>query len=281
MLMLGESILSLLIVDVPEEDSEYYGTFFCSLLTVIFLHYLHFRSMPHDADDHAIRRSKNRGMGWVLCKYMYSCALVALGAAFTFFVTSFSYEVHDEDDPHRRSVQMTTTTTTAMDLSEESIGRFLAGGGGSSIMTSEEFAKKEQTAAHLFSISLSVVFLGLEGMSFMNVGLEGSRARVQCPKSLQYDLKGLFLTLVRIGLLVFCATLSQWETNPQALVSLGLGTTIGQIVIRLLGCKYLNKKLEQVAVVHHDDGRSGTSPHCGKHAATTSTPVDNEGHEHS
>lgn len=97
MLMLGESILSLLIVDVPAENTEYFTTFYCGLLTVIFLQYLHFRSMPEHADDFALRRSKNRGMVWALLHYAYSCALLGLGAALSLFVLSFSYEVAADD----------------------------------------------------------------------------------------------------------------------------------------------------------------------------------------
>jgi hypothetical protein len=44
MLMLGESILS--------------------LMTAILLQYLYFRSQPHNADDHAVRKGKNLGMMW-------------------------------------------------------------------------------------------------------------------------------------------------------------------------------------------------------------------------
>jgi hypothetical protein len=249
MLMLGESILSLLIVDVPDEGTDYYATFYCSLLTVIFLQYLHFRSMPHAADDHAMRRSKNRGMGWVLFKYMYSCALVALGSAFTLFASSFSYEI-DETGTQHRKVMATTMMMGAQD--DFSSGRQLAGGGGGSV-TREEFDRMEQTAAHLFSIALTIVFFGLDGMSFMSVGWEGCKARVHCTTTFKYNLKGLVLVLVRTGLLVFCATLSQWMTDPKVLAGTGLGITIGQIITRKLGMRYLNKKLEHAATTgdHH------------------------------
>src|SRR5210317_2264423 len=98
MLMLGESILSLLIVDIPVEDKDYFTTFYCGLLTVIFLQYLYFRSLPHVADDHAIRRSKNRGMFWLLSWFAYSASLVGLGAGFTIFVLSFSLEEEDKEN---------------------------------------------------------------------------------------------------------------------------------------------------------------------------------------
>jgi hypothetical protein len=57
MLMLGESVLSLLIVDVTA-TSDYYKAFFSGILSITLLEFLHFRSQPHEEDDHALRRSK-------------------------------------------------------------------------------------------------------------------------------------------------------------------------------------------------------------------------------
>ena len=245
MLMLGESILSLLIVDVPNEDSSYFATFYFGLLTVMFLQYLHFRSMPHAADDHAMRRSKNRGVGWTIFKYLYSCALVALGAVYGVFVTSFSYEV-DETEMHRRSRRTTSMMMRMLGEPDDFSARMLASTGGS--LTLEEFNKMEQSAAHLFSIALSIIFFALDGMSFMTVGFEGCKSRVHCSKNLQYNIKGLLLIVCRVGLLVFCATLSQWETDPQVLAGAGLCITIGQIIARKLGLRYLSKNLDNEAI---------------------------------
>jgi hypothetical protein len=52
----GESVLSLLIVVAPE-TSEYYETFFSGVISITLLEYLHFRSQPYDADDHAMVRN--------------------------------------------------------------------------------------------------------------------------------------------------------------------------------------------------------------------------------
>ena len=45
MLMLGESILSLLIVDVVDGDPRYDATFYAGILSVILLQYLHYRTL--------------------------------------------------------------------------------------------------------------------------------------------------------------------------------------------------------------------------------------------
>lgn len=52
-------------MDVTEQE-EYYTTFFCGILTVIALQYLHYRSQPHDPSLHAMRRNKDAGIWWVI-----------------------------------------------------------------------------------------------------------------------------------------------------------------------------------------------------------------------
>jgi hypothetical protein len=92
MLMLGESVFSILIVEIPDNNSAFYATFYEGLLTVVLLQYLHFRSQPDHADHHAMRRSKNAGILWHLLQNAYSLALVSLGSAFTIFLTVFTSE---------------------------------------------------------------------------------------------------------------------------------------------------------------------------------------------
>ena len=147
MLMLGESIFSILIVNVSNETREYYGTFYGSILTVILLQYLHFKSEPHHAEGHAMRRNKDAGLGWNALVHVYSFALVCLGAAYTFFLMDF-------DD------------STAS--SSSSSYRFLAGGGDDDSLDGEA---RMQRAAHIFCGSLAVIFACLDGMTIFHVGL--------------------------------------------------------------------------------------------------------------
>jgi hypothetical protein len=62
MLMLGESVLSLLIVDNEHEGDHYQTVFFAGVLTIILLRLLHFQSQPHGAEAHAARRNKDAGL---------------------------------------------------------------------------------------------------------------------------------------------------------------------------------------------------------------------------
>ena len=78
MLMLGESILSLLIVDVVDGDWRYDVTFYAGILSVILLQYLHYKNQPHHADDHAMRKSRVRGITFVFVLTVYSAALIVV-----------------------------------------------------------------------------------------------------------------------------------------------------------------------------------------------------------
>jgi len=214
MLMLGESILSLLIVDVPSEDKQYYATFYSGLLTVILLQYLHFRSQPDHADEHALRRNKDAGVGWTCFHMIYSAALIAVGAAFTLMVLEFTYADYEGDDNHR----------------------FLAGGGGSRYGPEE----RRQRTAHLFCISLATVWFCLDVMTLLHLGINTSHNRCQCSGSEKFNVKGIILVIMRVGLLVFMATLSQYETHPENLAVAGLMGVLLQLVLRKLGTKYLS-----------------------------------------
>jgi hypothetical protein len=86
MLMFGESVFSILIVNSvydTAETEECYTVFFGALLFIILVQVLHFRSQPAHANDHAMRRHKNAGIGWKILQDFYSFALVMQGSVFT------------------------------------------------------------------------------------------------------------------------------------------------------------------------------------------------------
>ncbi|KAI2491721.1 hypothetical protein MHU86_22830 [Fragilaria crotonensis] len=211
MLMLGESILSLLIVDVSDGE-DYYVTFYCGILTVVSLHYLHYRSQPHDADDHATRRHKDAGIWWSMVNAVYSASLIAVGVSYKLFMYEFTYG-------ERR-----------LENGEDSlIERDLAGGVG---LTSDE---RRQAAANVFSAAITLVFVCLDLMILLHRGLNSSINRCQCPKTKVMNWNGILLTVARISLALFFATLSQYATNPQHLSVLGLAGVVAQLIIRKLG----------------------------------------------
>ena len=53
MLMIGEGVLSLLIIETVE-TTDYFVTLICGLLTMIFIFVLKTESEPHDSSKHAV-----------------------------------------------------------------------------------------------------------------------------------------------------------------------------------------------------------------------------------
>jgi len=91
MLMLGESVLSLLIVKIkPVQD--YYITFTAGVVSIILLTSIHLASQPHHGESQALFRRERKEAFMVINK-VYCAALVAVGVAFKLLL----YEVIDYD----------------------------------------------------------------------------------------------------------------------------------------------------------------------------------------
>ena len=227
MLVLGESVLSLLIVD--SEQGNYHRTFYFGILTVVVLMLLHFQSQPHDATMHAMRRHKNSGILFGITYPIYCAALVAVGASYKLFMYSVS------KDEKRRLLSGL--------VSEESLTRLLAGGGGDSGCGPYGDEKKKMVA-NLFSWAMALAFLCMDIMQFAHVGIkknvESCKIYGACPrtgeKKMRYNIKGLFfVTLPRVAITVFVVTLSLWETSPKTLAALGFVAVTSQLITRFLG----------------------------------------------
>lgn len=219
MLMLGESILSLLIVDAPE-GSDYYTTFYAAILTVILLQYLHFRSQPHHADDHAIRRNKNAAMLWRGMFVVYSAALVCVGVSYKLFMYEFTYQ-----DEERRLFEEDWWGDALETM------RLLAGDGDSSLSPEQ----RRQSSANVFCISMAIMWFCQDTLLFLHSGFHKMQGRCYCEHSHKVKVKAAVLLTLRAGLLVFIVTLSQYETDPEHLTLYGLAGVIAQLVLRVVG----------------------------------------------
>ena len=219
MLMLGESVLSLLIVD-RSGGLDYYKTFFSGIISITLLEYLHFRSQPSHADDHAMRKSVYAGLLFNVFHQVYSAALVALGAGYKMLLYEYVYDAKDDGSDHRR-------------LSSNLLLRLLAGSDESGSQFSAE--ERQQRTAHIFCGSLALVWFCLDGMVVIHKGLKDNLGRCRCEQSGGLKWTSVLFTLARVGLIVFMATLSQYITEPETLAFLGLVGIIAQIVLRLIG----------------------------------------------
>lgn len=209
MLLLGESVLSLLIVDLGD-GQQYYQIFFSGIVTVILLEYLHFRSQPHEPDDHALRTSRLGAFAFFYFFQFYSVSLIVLGASYKFFLWEAVFD-DDQAGKDRR-------------LLFPMLERLLAGETTSLRFDTED---RQQRIANLFSGSLAMVWLCLDIIALAHKGFSNNVERLNnCPKG-----KAMALSIVgsRVGLIIFAATLSQYVTNPVTLAIIGLVGIFAQV----------------------------------------------------
>jgi hypothetical protein len=163
LLMLGESVLSLLIVDLSS-GVEYYSTFFCGIISIILLEYLHFRSQPHDPGEHALRRSRSAGLAFATMLHVYSTALVVLGTCYKMFLHEFMYEENQTGDGNAATMSSNYTKSSSgiRLLLDRVDARFLASAlDEASYMDVDE---RRQRIADFFSGSLAIVWFSLDTM---------------------------------------------------------------------------------------------------------------------
>eukprot|EP00934_Nitzschia_sp_Nitz4_P007984 Nitzschia sp. Nitz4//scaffold8_size234185//202587//204558//NITZ4_001296-RA/size234185-processed-gene-0.405-mRNA-1//-1//CDS//3329559923//7974//frame0 len=227
MLMLGESVLSLLIVDVIE-SSSYYKTFFCGVVSIALLEFLHFRSQPHDPDDHAIRRTKEAGALFTCLMQVYSAALVVLGTSYKMLLYEHVYEASSDTGSHRV-------------LLNNKIGGYLSRLLASSSEPMYDTDERQQRIAHFFSASMAVVWFCLDLMIINHKGIPDNLKR--CQRAHLKKLSFLLIAL-RIGLVVFIATISQYATEPSLLAFVGLMGISAQVLLRIVGSLFFGQAFE-------------------------------------
>ena len=246
MLVLGESILSLLIVDVPE-TKDYFVAFYSAIVTVILLQYLHFRSQPHDPDSHAMRRDKNAGILFNIMFRWYSAALIAVGASYKLFLYDFKAY-------RRLSFLPSTSATAATRLLASSV---------SSDPCGPDNKTKEQNIAHLFCGAMAMVFFCLDVTVLAHVGLQkemgkctrqGATCRISGQEKAIYNYKGIALVVFRCAITLFLATLSMWVSEPRTLAEIGLAAVICQLVNRFLGDVFFPDEQHYGGHHHHHEG---------------------------
>jgi hypothetical protein len=233
MLMLGESILSLLIVDIVN-SLQYYGSFFAGMITIILLELLHFRSQPHDPDEHAMRRDRRAGLTFNMLFQAYSVSLVILGATYKMFLFEAVYENHPSSGANNYS----NSTTSAYNHRSLSFGRALLSGGEPSAALSIPTNVRQQMIANLFSASMAIVLFCLDAMILTHKGVRANTHRIECwSANHQWWWRVLEYLLVasRVGLIGFIASVGQYVTRPKVLALVGMGGIQAQLVLRGVG----------------------------------------------
>lgn len=173
MLMLGESILSLLIVnDITEHKtyrSKYYSAFYAGVLSTILLALLFYKSQPDIPDHHATRRTRNSGFLYAWIIQLYSAALIIVGVSYKMILTEYT------DEYAAKSQKEETTSSTPYHV------RILVAEEDSSYyMTKEE---KHSKIVGIFGLGLGFSFIFLNIMLILHNGFTSFHDRCMSSKT--------------------------------------------------------------------------------------------------
>lgn len=208
-------MLSLLIVETTE-SREYFIVSCFGVLTVMGIHILVFESQPSTSQGHAIYRSLRAQMIFGLLVQILSMGLIAFGVCFKIMLTTIVLE----EDSYRRSLAETPAVSN------------------------------EATTA-LFSGSLTIILLSLELMLATHKGAKGlykhhfkKRDGGDLGIIRKVNKPLVALSLIRIGLIVFSGTISQWERELTEIAMIAFFIVAAMSVCRVIGWGLVHKEDE-------------------------------------
>lgn len=235
MLMVGESILSLLIVETTESRNYYIITTF-GVLTVILLHILKVESDPSHAEDHALWGNIRNAMSYGYLLQILSMSLIAFGICFKIFLKDVLKEEQKED-----AVEEYGSGQKAV----EGYGRMLAPSSNTS----------DEAAAALFTAALSFVLVSLELMLLTHNGIKKAIRRlyheqvginddenVQSSRQDKLNIPIVIIAVVKFATILFAITLNQWTSEPAILTLCGFGIVFIMALTRVLGWAFIHHK---------------------------------------
>lgn len=249
MLMLGETVLSLLLVAAPEDGAfGFFGVFYIGLLSAIYLMYLNFKYQPHDPSHHALKRGRKSAAIFTLVMPIYSAALVGLGASFkmmmywesnyaTYLDEKEAYE--SKDAAHRLLSDIMdmgilpagNTLDDVRNILQSDMDRGLAGD-----YPSDKEIPDKLPIMRVYCGCLTLVFITLDIMLLSHNSLNSILLRLHTRKSHQITLVSTF----NIGLTIFSAVMYKIIDNFEILVGIGLLTIILNVASRIYGEKTIH-----------------------------------------
>lgn len=219
-------MLSLLIVEVSNEIYAFYATFYIGILSVTFLQYLYFKSQPHDASEHALRRSRIGGTLYLTFMQYYSAALIIVGVSFKMLLTEYKYEYEEVSNSDYRS------------LAENY--RFLADSGDKDSKYSME--ERRRRIAIFFCLGIGISFFTLDLMSIAHKGINKIHDRYFSSKNSTSQVAGFTLLALRPAVVIFISTCFLYITEPEQVALAGLFSILLQVILRLVGFFYFPAK---------------------------------------
>jgi PAS domain S-box-containing protein len=223
LLMIGEGVLSLLIVETVE-SREYYTIASLGILTVILIQILKFESEPAHAEGHAMWQNLLNSMCYSYLIQLLSMSLILFGVTYKVFLKAILKDSQKD--------------------AEASYGY-----PNESRMLAASPKMSDDTAAHLFAYSLSVVVLSLELICLTHAGVkkafdnlvhrpDGETAKPHWPV--------VFIALFKAGIISFTITMSSWTADPVILTACGCLIVFSLAVTRVANFFFIHRK-EQLA----------------------------------
>jgi len=220
MLMLGETVLSLLVVSNADQMA-YYKTFYCGIITIVLLEYIHFRAQPVSAEEHAFQRGLLPSLWFLYMMIIYSAALIMLGASYKMLLFEFHYDnvvttpatYAEESDVHRGLLDIL-------------VSRVLAGGKSAALRFDTD--DRRERIAWFFSYSMSAVWLVLDVIATIHTGADKVWETFRAS---QYKSQLCLATLVKAGLIAWFATIPLYDTDPAHLALLGLVGVVANLLL--------------------------------------------------
>jgi hypothetical protein len=253
MLLLGESILSLLVVDTSLESSDYYITFYAGIISVTMLQFLHYKSTPHRAEDHAFRKSLLSGILFIFFQSLYSASLLIVGSCYKMLLTEYTeeyttddYSEYDENDKKILRSLLLERQQQQSSLFQE-LERKLAGGGGEGLVYTLSTKQRQENIAIMFCAGLAAVTIFQDIKLLTHHNLQTSVKRCNDAADGRVHVGVLLLLMTRVAVVAFIATLWWWVTEPKNVALLGCATLLVQIILRMIGGMIFKR------VPHHCD----------------------------
>eukprot|EP00565_Helicotheca_tamesis_P001307 CAMPEP_0185727646 /NCGR_PEP_ID=MMETSP1171-20130828/3277_1 /TAXON_ID=374046 /ORGANISM="Helicotheca tamensis, Strain CCMP826" /LENGTH=650 /DNA_ID=CAMNT_0028396257 /DNA_START=26 /DNA_END=1978 /DNA_ORIENTATION=- len=263
MLMLGEAVLSLLIVETTEVF-DYYFVALVGVITVIMIQGLHFESEPSHADNHALWRNMQAGQWYSVFLQLLSMGLIAFGVSYKVMLKGIHKEAeYAKDAGYGGGGDYGDSYGEKSGEYGDSYGDSGGyGDGGGRLMVEDTFIGgdggifglgrrflagsvevSDKAAAGLFCLSLTITLISLELLTNTHKGMHENIQRLfrrQKDGSGKLRLEIIFLTLLKVGLIVFLATLFLWLVDPMWVTLVGFFIVLYFAVTRVIVWKLIH-----------------------------------------
>jgi hypothetical protein len=178
MLMLGESILSLVLGVALDAVPSFYFIFVFAFLTALGLQFISYVLQPFNPDLHAMRVSPAAGVAWHKFQVLYVISLVAFGVSLKLLLKYHDHEgcSDDESDPRSGSYDYASSYSSYSGTSYSSASVYSADSAYSSGVSERKCLQPEY--AQLYCGSLGASYLLVKLMSVQHKGQGVPRLRV-------------------------------------------------------------------------------------------------------